>query len=437
MKKILISLFVIVLLCIFSICGAESNLNSGSGASLSGSGSGASLSGSGSGASLSGSASSFSDSSYSSESSSGSSNSGTTSSTPSSNSQSSSDFGTVIYPSDENILYSGRFDTTQSPDNYYGFSWSGCQISLSVTGTTTIKPILDSVPAQGSPSGENWFDVIVNNAILTPFNVSSIAHQEYNMIGSTSLDPTQTYSIVLSKRTEASFGEVRFYGFSVDSTGKTVPQSKPTRKIEFIGDSITCGYGDLGTAPCNFQAITEDNYDTYASITARELECEMYLEAWSGRGVVRNYGSPTPTSSSGTIPLIYQYTIPTDTSINWDFDQYIPDAVVINLGTNDYSTQPAPSQEQFQSGYIDFIRAIRKYYAQSPPEFFLICGPMINNPCCDYVANVSSIVGATYIDAQNILVEPTDFGCDGHPSLSGHTKLAAVVSPAIQKGMGW
>ncbi|KAN0024961.1 hypothetical protein ACTFIV_009370 [Dictyostelium citrinum] len=413
MKKVIISLFVVVLLCINSICAVPS---------LSGSGSGASLSGSGSG-------SSFSDSSPDSTSGSNS-NSGTTSTTPSSGSQSSSDFGSVIYPNDENILYSGRFDTTQSADNYYGFSWSGCQISLSITGTTTIKPILDSV-------GDNWFDVIVNNAILTPFNVSSVAHQEYNIIGSTSLDPTQTYSIVLSKRTEASFGEVRFYGFSVDSTGKSVPQQKPTRKIEFIGDSITCGYGDLGTAPCNFQAITEDNYDTYASITARELECEMFLEAWSGRGVVRNYGSPTPVSTSGTVPDLYPYTIPTDPSIEWNFDQYVPDAVVINLGTNDYSTQPAPSQEQFQNGYIEFIKTIRSNYAQAVPEIFLICGPMINNPCCDYVANVSSLVGATFIDAQNILTEPTDFGCDGHPSLIGHTKLAAVVSPAIQKGMGW
>ncbi|KAM9969404.1 hypothetical protein ACTFIR_001239 [Dictyostelium discoideum] len=423
MKKVIISLFVVVLLCINSICAGT---GSGSGASLSGSGSGSSFSDSSlSGSGGSGSGSSFSDSSLSSES-----NSGTTSTTPSTNSQSSSDSSSIIYPSDENILYSGRFDTTQSADNYYGFSWSGCQISLSITGTTTIKPILDSV-------GDNWFDVIVNNAILTPFNVSSVAHQEYDIIGSTNLDPTQTYSIVLSKRTEASFGEVRFYGFSVDSTGKTVPQQKPTRKIEFIGDSITCGYGDLGTAPCNFEAITEDNYDTYASITARELECEMFLEAWSGRGVVRNYGSPTPTSTSGTVPDLYPYTIPTDPSIEWDFDQYIPDAVVINLGTNDYSTQPVPSQEQFQNGYIEFIKTIKSNYAQAEPEIFLICGPMIGNPCCEYVANVSTLVGATFIDAQNILTEPTDFGCNGHPSINGHMKLGAVISPIIQKVMAW
>ncbi|KAM9984121.1 hypothetical protein ACTFIZ_003822 [Dictyostelium cf. discoideum] len=409
MKKVIISLFVVVLLCINSI---YAGTGSGSGASLSGSGSGSSFSDS---PSVSGSGSSFSHSS----------NSETTPPT-----QSSSDSGSIIYPNDENILYSGRFDTTQSADNYYGFSWSGCQISLSITGTTTIKPILDSV-------GDNWFDVIVNNAILTPFNVSSVAHEEYDIIGSTSLDPTQTYSIVLSKRTEASFGEVRFYGFSVDSTGKTVPQQKPTRKIEFIGDSITCGYGDLGTAPCNFQAITEDNYDTYASITARELECEMFLEAWSGRGVVRNYGSPTPVSTSGTVPDLYPFTIPTDPSIEWDFDQYVPDAVVINLGTNDYSTQPAPSQEQFQNGYIEFIKTIKSNYAQAEPEIFLICGPMIGNPCCEYVANVSTLIGATYIDAQNILTEPTDFGCNGHPSLTGHQKLGAVVSPVIQKVMKW
>lgn len=82
---------------------------------------------------------------------------------------------------------------------------------------------------------------------------------------------------------------------------------------------------------------------------------------------------------------------------------------MINLGTNDFSTQPNPTRDQFESGYYEFIARIRYVYGMDLP-LFLVCGPMIGDPCCQYVQEVvSNVDGAHYVDLQNILVSG-DFG---------------------------
>ena len=67
------------------------------------------------------------------------------------------------------------------------------------------------------------------------------------------------------KRTEAFVGgTVTFSGFTVDGTLVSPTPAKSVnydRKLEMIGDSITCGYGVLGTSPsCSFSAQTESAY---------------------------------------------------------------------------------------------------------------------------------------------------------------------------------
>jgi hypothetical protein len=64
-----------------------------------------------------------------------------------------------------------------------------------------------------------------------------------------------------------------------------------THALEFYGDSITCGYGNEGTPPCDFTAGTENNWLSWGPMTARALNASVHVEAWSGKGVVR-YGLP-------------------------------------------------------------------------------------------------------------------------------------------------
>jgi lysophospholipase L1-like esterase len=316
------------------------------------------------------------------------------------------------------------------------YAWSSVQISISVSQTTSVSVNLTDT--------NNWFNVIVDGVVMSQAITTNGSQAPYSLV--TGLDSATSHVVTFFKRTEAFVNPnaTVFYGFilegpSADSSGNCIlaAASPPvySKKIEFVGDSITCGYGDLGAYGCSFSPSTEDSYLAYGNLVASALDAQLYLEAWSGKGVVRNYGDPN-TTSAVPFPSLYPYVVPTDTTTTpWSFS-WVPDIVVINLGTNDYSTEPSPPQAVFESGYKAFIAYIRSKYSSNPNlQMFLACGPMIGDPCCQYVQNVVNASGSNihYISLQNLVYNATaQLGCDGHPNTALQAVMANITYTAIQ-----
>jgi len=142
------------------------------------------------------------------------------------------------------------------------------------------------------------------------------------------------------------------------------------------------------------------------------------------------------------MPIFIPRTSGNDANYQWDWSTWIPDGVVINLGTNDYSTQPAPDQTTFSNGYYNLIDLIRKEY-KTTTRIFAVCGPLIGDPCCSYIKTIvqnrtnSGDQYFYYVDMENILSFPSDYGCDYHPNTSGHQKMANVLIPKVASALGW
>lgn len=85
---------------------------------------------------------------------------------------------------------------------------------------------------------------------------------------------------------------------------------------------------------------------------------------------------------------------------------------MINLGTNDYGSQPYPPKDVFEGGYQKFINYLRQNYPRQP--IFVTCGPMIGDPCCQYVADMAKNPNTYYVDVQHILKFPDDYGSSIH-----------------------
>jgi lysophospholipase L1-like esterase len=208
-----------------------------------------------------------------------------------------------------------------------------------------------------------------------------------------------------------------------------------------VGDSITCGYGIEGPdMNCGFTPQTENHYLTYAALTARALDAEVSTVAWSGKGVVCNYGDDA-SSCMNPLPSYYERTLPNRADSAWDFSRFQPDAVVVNLGTNDFSTDDDPTQAEFQAAYLALLQTIRGKY----PNARIVCtnGPMLSGTDLTTVRSYIQSVVETLADpkVQSLEIPAQDgsdgYGCDWHPSQARHEKMAELLTTALKSALGW
>lgn len=142
--------------------------------------------------------------------------------------------------------------------------------------------------------------------------------------------PEGPHTVELRKRSEPVAGTVRFEGFELEGSPlPSPPESGPF--LLFLGDSLTCGYGNLATHPASpFAAETEDVFRSYAGIASAELSATFQASAWSGKGLATNFDRTT----TATTRDLWRLADPNDPSSRID-DPPRPDVVLVNLGTND------------------------------------------------------------------------------------------------------
>jgi len=334
-----------------------------------------------------------------------------------------------ISASNADIRYVGRFDFSNPHE--VRFDWSGVYIQFSFRSTTCSVKMSDT--------GHNYYNVIVDGQPSKTFDVKS----DTTLVIDNKLG-TQIHKVQIYKRTEGNQGVGTFKGIILSENGEMLPwKDIPVRKIEFIGNSITCGYGTEGLSKTeHWKPSTENNYLSYAPIIARAFKADYHIVAHSGLGVVRNYGYKEKVSPSA-MPSRFNRVYDEKEQPIWNFKQWKPDMVVINLGTNDYSTQPYPDKAVFKEGYANLINEVRKQYGDLP--IFCVVGPMIDEPCYSYVKEMVEDLREVYqkknvyfVGIPTYLMNPEkDLGSDTHPNYQGQRKMAAHVLPVIASILGW
>lgn len=282
------------------------------------------------------------------------------------------------------IKFVGRFDT-RDPQNIQ-FDFSGNVISARFEGPQ-VSARLEALEQ------DVLFSAVVDGGERVPIQVLSRNAQPQGF------NPPQAYllaenlgpgphEIVLHRDTEAqNGGVVVFRGFDFGG-GRLLPPTQRARRIEVIGDSISCGYGNLGlNATCPFDIevrrtgecpegelppdfekkypkcevarvpFTEVQYLAYGSLVGRRLDADVSTVCWSGKGVERNYREPkigaAALDAKTTVPMVWrERTLGTKPNappgtpqedaaklgVPWDFTKEPePQVVIINLGTNDFT----------------------------------------------------------------------------------------------------
>ena len=349
--------------------------------------------------------------------------------------------GTVVSPSDPNIRYAGRISFTNPERPAWNFP--GIQIMAAFEGT--------SLRMMAKPQS-GYFMAQIDQA--EPFKVAFRGERDSVVTLATAL-PEGRHLVRLMYIIEGYELYPEFWGFVLDEGCQLVEApSFPSRKIEFIGNSITCGYGNEGLDKFDhFDYATENHYYSYASIAARNLEAQHWVVARSGIGAYRNYGEPKTGSPGSCMPVQYEFTgyaykpeLREEASFlseKWDFDRYQPDVVCINLGTNDLSTNNY-DLTLLKEGYQKLLKMVRQHNPKAKIVF--LTGSMLYNQelkeACQLLDEIAAEAQASgdkevyRFDMEHIMGEEF-FGNDYHPNVYQDEKMANELTAYLRKLMNW
>ena len=336
----------------------------------------------------------------------------------------------TIPASDTLIEYTGRIDFTNPGEPT--FSYSGVSIRACFTGTSIAMIMNDNV-------GQNFYNLILDGRLLDTVKITK-GKKTYKI--AEDLKDT-IHEIELFKRTEEMFGKTQFFGFVVDQGASLneITTDKRIRLMEYIGNSITCGYGDEGILGQTFGPTTEDHYMTYAAITSRNFNARHLAVCKSGIGIYRNYNGPAagnPDCMTNYYTRIFLY----DENPKYSFAEK-PDLVCINLGTNDFSTTGGDSAN-YVCNYFRLIDTIQTKY--NMPDIVCLLGPMLSGSTLsnirrylEFIADSANRKGNGTVSFFEMSAQTGDLGIaiDYHPTVAQHQRNAQELTEFIRSLKGW
>jgi lysophospholipase L1-like esterase len=329
--------------------------------------------------------------------------------------------GADVGVQDPAVTYVGRFDFSQA--GVARASWPGTSVKLRFSGT--------GVSATLHTLESDWAQVVVDGKPTTAIELAKTATPY--VLAEGLADGEHTVEVV--KRTEA-WSIMSFGGFQIQGAGKALPAPKgPQRRIEIYGDSITCGYGnEARSAEEHFSPANSNAYLAYGPVAARAVGAECSLIAVSGIKLWPANHLP---------PRHDDVLRPWDDAGKADFKAWVADAVVINLGTNDFGGG-APDEQGWTDAMRAFVKTIRGHYPDC--HVYLATGSMMTGEPLATLKRYLDQVVADATRAGDQKIHRLDFdpqqmsdgiGADWHPSVKTDQKMGEKLAAALRNDLNW
>ena len=335
---------------------------------------------------------------------------------------------TFVKATDPGFAYVGRISWTTVPEAAV-WTYPGIQIHANFTGTSA---------KMKTNAGCGYFMVEIDS--LPPKKVECVKGSEQTQLAE-GLAPG-THRLTLTYLIEGTYKKPTFYGLYLDD-GCTLGDRPvlPERRIEFIGNSITCGYGIEGDGSEKKFLFSKQNfYETYAARTARALGAQCQVCARSGIGIYRNYAGKIPNE---IMPNIYPQTFYATSGEQWDFSLFQPDVVCVNLGCNDTSVGKY-DQRQLTEAFKRFTRTLREHYPNAKIVYIIGAIPTSRRLTDIQAAHDAAIADAAERGDHEVYrmdFTPDDgslgWGSQGHPSMRRHALMAEELTAFLRSITGW
>jgi lysophospholipase L1-like esterase len=281
----------------------------------------------------------------------------------------------------------------------------------------------------------NWFDVLLDGKPEQVLKRPGKTVVVLNHLGA------GEHGVRLQKRTETQASTGAFAGFFVERKKDALAPKVRPRKILFLGDSVTVGYGNTSPSmKCNKEQVfeTTDTSEAFAPLVAKHFDAEYQVRAFSGLGLVRNFGGVAyPQYRLGSL---WQRAIFADESSR--AEAWEPQVIVIGIGGNDFSTPLRPAEKwktqpqltaDYETTYLSFLKQLRELYPHTLIVMFW---------AAEVDTDYARAAQAVYAQAQAAGVSRLDrlelpkierTGCNGHPSVRGDASVALLLDALIER----
>jgi lysophospholipase L1-like esterase len=175
------------------------------------------------------------------------------------------------------------------------------------------------------------------------------------------------------------------------------------------------------------------------------------MVSYSGYGIITGYTENDQKLITHLLPDYYELAGKSEgefggnlkpQDVRWDFSRFVPDLIVINLGTNDdsYTKDDAGKQAEYTEEYTGFLKQVRR---NNPGSRILCTLGMMGDRLYPYVEQAvnryTRETGDSNISVMKFDVQLADDGyaADFHPSQATHGKAAARLAAEIKGLMKW
>ncbi len=361
------------------------------------------------------------------------------------------------------------------------YSWNSIEY-LKIHGRTTYNNAVLPLFVNGSAvevnvsGSELWIEVDVDYEIYEPWvyieiNGCFMARQmlakgSYELCLFRGMDPEVTKNVRFIRELQPmrsdDVSHLYVKGFKTDGAFSKVPDYK--YKLEFIGDSITSGEGTYGAVPdTDWIPMYMSNSHTYTRFLADMMNAEIRNISNGGYGVASGYDN----NPESVIPLYYEQVcgickgeqnISLGAHNEYDFTSWIPDAIIVNLGTNDGSSFNNPpfsfegktykhrrnadgslnrdDVKEVQLAIVNFLKCVRK---NNPSSAIIWCYGMLPQDFTKYIPQAVKMyiketsdnnISLTKLPAVN---DRTVGSRCGHPGLLAHQQAANIISRELKR----
>lgn len=259
------------------------------------------------------------------------------------------------------------------------------------------------------------------------------------------------HTIAVSKSVDSKNGGL--YIYSVSYTGNLGTTQAKTRKIQFVGDSITSGFGVVTKSNDPLGIVTDGvytnktySYYSYANVVADTLDADYYSISNGGWYFSSSESADVENKS---ITRIYDEQSMLIELGGYDHSQWQPDVVVINLGTNDATLLDADGNlvvtaEQYMTDVAIMIDQVR---AANPNAKIIwaygAMGDTANMPQGGLADWITAAIDA-YNEGKDAAMQVTyvqlptyQDGLWSHPSVDGQQAIGEALAEEIAALMGW